>query len=75
MLARIKNSGAQVIIADIDDVAGNATKEALGVDFMHLDVTSQAACEQVVNDIVKQYGKLDILCSNTGIFPKRQLKR
>lgn len=35
----LKNSGAKVIIADIDDVAGNKTKEELGVGFMHLDVT------------------------------------
>ncbi|MHA3880370.1 SDR family NAD(P)-dependent oxidoreductase, partial [Proteus mirabilis] len=51
-----------------------APKAARGVDFMHLDVTSLAACEQVDNDVVKQYGKLDILCSNTGIFPHATIK-
>ncbi|HEJ9487901.1 MULTISPECIES: 3-oxoacyl-ACP reductase FabG [Proteus] len=70
----LKNSGAKVIIADIDDVAGNKTKDELDVGFMHLDVTQQSACEKVIDDVVKEYGKLDILCSNTGIFPQATIK-
>ncbi|MEQ4794724.1 SDR family NAD(P)-dependent oxidoreductase, partial [Klebsiella variicola subsp. variicola] len=70
----LKNSGAKVIIADIDDVAGNKTKQELNVEFMHLDVTHQSACETVIDDVVKEYGKLDILCSNTGIFPQATIK-
>lgn len=70
----LKNSGAKVIIADIDDATGNKTKNELDVGFMHLDVTQQSACEKVVDDVVKEYGKLDILCSNTGIFPQATIK-
>lgn len=70
----LRQAGATVVIADIDDAAGQATAKELGAGFMHLDVTKQAACQAVVAETVKQYGRLDILCSNTGIFPQAFLK-
>lgn len=68
--ATLVKAGAKVIIADIDQEQGAATAEQLGCAFKALDVTSQAQCQQVVAEVVKEYGRLDILCSNTGIFPQ-----
>lgn len=66
-------AGAKVVIADIDEVQGAATAKELKCSFKKLDVTQQMMCQHVVNDVVKEFGKLDILCSNTGIFPQADL--
>lgn len=68
--ATLVKAGATVIIADIDQQQGQATANQLGCVFKALDVTQQAACQQLVAEVVKDYGRLDILCSNTGIFPQ-----
>ncbi len=70
----LRQAGAKVIIADIDDATGTASAKELGADFMHLDVTKQDECQKVITDAVAKYGRLDILCSNTGIFPQATLK-
>ena len=66
-------AGAQVVIADIDSEAGQRAAEQLGAAFETLDVTDRAACQHVVDAVVERYGRLDILCSNTGIFPQATL--
>lgn len=70
----LKRAGAKPVIGDIDETAGKAAAQELGVDFMYLDVTSQAACQKVIDQIVEKYGRLDILCSNAGIFPQASIK-
>ena len=37
---------------------------------MALDATSQSQCRAVISKVREKYGRLDILCSNTGIFPQ-----
>ena len=41
---------------------------------MALDVTSQSQCRAVISKVREKYGRLDILCSNTGIFPQCTIK-
>lgn len=67
-------AGATVIIADIDTTAGNQTAKELGCDFVALDVTDQALCQTRIEEVAEKYGKLDILCSNTGIFPQATIE-
>src|SRR2546430_11598066 len=69
LLAR---EGAKVAVTDIDDLRGpeivagikKAGHEAV---FLHQDVTSEARWVEVVAEIGKRYGRLDILVSNAGI--------
>lgn len=65
--------GAKVVIADIDEAAGKQTAEELGCSFKKMDVTSQAQCKAVIDEVVNEFGRLDILCSNSGIFPQANL--
>lgn len=66
-------AGAQVVIADIDAETGARVAAELGATFAALDVTDRAACQRVVDEVVARHGRLDILCSNTGIFPQASL--
>ncbi|SUA56025.1 3-oxoacyl-ACP reductase FabG [Oligella urethralis] len=66
-------AGAKVVIADIDEAAAEQTAVELGCTFKKLDVTSQAQCKAVIDEVVSEYGRLDILCSNSGIFPQAYL--
>ena len=44
--AVLRQAGATVVVADIDEAAGQATAQALGADFYPLDVTHQADCRR-----------------------------
>ncbi|MDE9571656.1 SDR family oxidoreductase, partial [Xenorhabdus bovienii] len=69
-----KQAGAVAIIAGTDKIKGESVAKELGVDFILLDVKDQVACKSVINRIVEKYGRLDILCSNAGIFPQHYIK-
>ncbi|MCL4800319.1 MAG: 3-oxoacyl-ACP reductase FabG [Burkholderiales bacterium] len=69
----LRQAGASVIIADLDEAAGRASAAELGVAFKALDVGNQADCRRVVQTVVDEQGRLDILCSNVGIFPQASL--
>ena len=66
--------GARVAAVDIDEVAG-ATIAAEGdslageIRFMNYDVSEGAACEQLVSEVVGEWGGVDVLCNNVGIQP------
>lgn len=74
IVTALKKGGATIVIADIDEKTGSATAAELGTDFMALDVTSQSQCRAVISKVREKYGRLDILCSNTGIFPQCTIK-
>lgn len=60
--------GASVVIADVDDAAGEALARSLPrATFVHTDVTKIADAERVVDTAVATYGGLDALFSNAGI--------
>jgi NAD(P)-dependent dehydrogenase (short-subunit alcohol dehydrogenase family) len=69
LLAR---EGASVAVTDVDDLRGPGVvagiKKAGGeAIFIHQDVTSEARWIEVVAEVEKRYGRLDILVSNAGI--------
>lgn len=66
--------GATVVVADINDAGGQETvsliEQAGGkASYLHADVTSSQACDEMVQSVVAQYGRLDIACNNAGISP------
>ena len=69
--------GAKVVIADLLDEEGAALAEELGdgARYVHLDVTSDADWKSAVAFTVAEFGKLDVLFNNAGIFNGGQLQR
>jgi NAD(P)-dependent dehydrogenase (short-subunit alcohol dehydrogenase family) len=69
---RLAEEGAVVVLTDLQDpkgaevVAGIAAKGGKA-EYLHHDVTDEAAWESVVGDIKKRHGRLDILVNNAGI--------
>jgi 3alpha(or 20beta)-hydroxysteroid dehydrogenase len=74
--------GAKVVIGDLLDEEGQALAEELCQEFgqsaaryVHLDVTSEEDWESAVALTVAEFGKLDVLFNNAGIFNGGQLQR
>lgn len=70
----LSKAGAHVVIADVDEAAGQAAAGELGVEFELLDVSSRDSCQRAVDAIGERLGGIDILCSNAGIFPQAPLE-
>jgi NAD(P)-dependent dehydrogenase (short-subunit alcohol dehydrogenase family) len=68
----LASEGASVAVTDIDELKGpevvagirKAGGEAI---FLHQDVTSESRWIEVVAEVEKRYGRLDVLVSNAGI--------
>lgn len=69
----LSKAGARVVITDIDETTGQGAARELGVEFELLDVTSRDSCQRAVDAIRQRMGKVDVLCSNAGIFPQSPL--
>ncbi len=61
--------GAQVVICDVDQEAGQAVAEELGNGtlFYQVDVTNREAVQAWVDDVVAKLGRVDVLVNNAGI--------
>ena len=66
------NNGAKVVIADVQDEAGQALAQELGQTFVHCDVTSETDAQSVVDAAVNQ-GPLFGLINCAGIAPAAKI--
>ena len=69
--------GAKVVIGDLLDDEGAALADELGdaARYVHLDVTSDDDWRSAVELTVSEFGKLDVLFNNAGIFNGGTLQR
>ena len=69
--------GAQVVIGDLLDEDGTALAKELGdaARYVHLDVTSDDDWRSAVELTISEFGRLDVLFNNAGIFNGGQLQR
>lgn len=70
---QLAKQGYQVILTSRDESKGHAAAqklqdEGLDVQFYPLDVTSDVSSRQLAEFIRKQFGKLDVLVNNAGIY-------
>jgi 3-oxoacyl-[acyl-carrier protein] reductase len=67
---RFAEEGASVVLCDVDRRAGSAAAEELGsrVVFYAVDVTDRQAVQAWVDEVVREFGRIDVLVNNAGIL-------
>ena len=63
----LKESGATVVIVDIDAEGGAKAAQQLGIDFFQVDLTQSKQTTKLAADIRSKYGRIDIAFNNAGI--------
>jgi NAD(P)-dependent dehydrogenase (short-subunit alcohol dehydrogenase family) len=66
---RLAAEGAQVIIADIQRDALDATAAELGVTGVRVDVSDAASVAALARAVVDMFGTVHVVCNNAGIGP------
>lgn len=74
---RFLEEGAEVIICDVDQSAGEKVVEELGVklSFYTVDVTDRIAVQNWAEEIIAKFGRIDVLVNNAGVLRDNQLVR
>ena len=64
------SEGARVAIGDVLDTEGEALAKELGDDvlYIHHDVTSEDEWSAAISATTEEFGRLDVLVNNAGIF-------
>lgn len=67
---RFGEDGATVVCADLNGEGAAATADKIGsrATSVQLDVSDDVAADKVINDVVAQHGKLDVLANVAGIL-------
>jgi len=66
---RMRAEGATIVIGDIDPKAGGAVADELGGMFVEVDVSDEAAVDNLFDTAAGTYGSVDIAFNNAGISP------
>jgi 3(or 17)beta-hydroxysteroid dehydrogenase len=68
--AALAAEGAQVVIADVNSTAGQSAALEIGPGamFTHLDVCDEREWQKVLAEIMKRFGRLDVLVNNAGVI-------
>ena len=63
------SEGAKVVLCDVNEEAGNTLVAELGNDasFYKIDVTDRQDVQKWIEDVVKRYGRIDVLVNNAGV--------
>jgi len=70
---RFAEEGAEVVICDLNEVAGQQSAAELGATFYKVNVTQQAEVRAWVEAVIARYGRIDVLVNNAGIVRDGQL--
>jgi NAD(P)-dependent dehydrogenase (short-subunit alcohol dehydrogenase family) len=65
---RFARDGAVPVIADVDATKGEALAKELGGLFVACDVGDKTQVDELVAQAMRQYGRIDVLVNNAGIF-------
>ena len=69
IVQRLREEGANVVIADTEIAAGEATAKRVGAGFIEANITHKEDVDAAVAYTVERCGGLDILVQNAGIYP------
>ncbi|MGJ5591030.1 3-oxoacyl-ACP reductase FabG [Micrococcus lylae] len=70
---QLKEHGAQVAVTGLTEEECATAREA-GFSAHVLDVRDREACTKVVADVVAEFGALDVLASNAGVYPQSSIE-
>jgi 3-oxoacyl-[acyl-carrier protein] reductase len=72
---RFAEEGAEVVICDLNEAAGQETLKELGegAAFYQVNVANRAEVQKCVDDIVARFGRIDVLINNAGVLRDGQL--
>jgi 3-oxoacyl-[acyl-carrier protein] reductase len=72
---RFAEEGAQVIICDVSEEAGQAVAQTLGpkARFYKVNVADRQAVQAWIDDVIARYGRIDVLVNNAGVLRDGQL--
>jgi 3(or 17)beta-hydroxysteroid dehydrogenase len=73
MVQRFCAEGARVVLADVDEDAGNRVASACGALFVAHDVSSESSWQNLQSTIRNDYGQLDALLNNAGIVSNQSI--
>lgn len=76
IVQRLHEAGANVVIADLDVVVGEPKAAALNSAtaqcvFVKTDVSNEANVQQLMSTVEQQFGSIDVLVNDAGIFPSQ----
>jgi 3(or 17)beta-hydroxysteroid dehydrogenase len=72
----LSKEGAKVVITDVDDIKGKEVVEDIRREggkaiFLNHDVTSEQGWKQVIEKTLSEFGRLDVLVNNAGVFLRK----
>jgi NAD(P)-dependent dehydrogenase (short-subunit alcohol dehydrogenase family) len=67
LAARFAADGMQVVIADVEDAALEATAAELGVVGVRTDVGDASSVEALADQVCDRFGTVHVLCNNAGV--------
>src|ERR687897_2433366 len=63
----LRRAGAEMVIAEVNDQTGLDVAEELEGTFVHTDVTDPASVRNMVDTVLDEHGRIDVLVNNAGI--------
>jgi 3-oxoacyl-[acyl-carrier protein] reductase len=74
---RFAEEGAQVVICDVNQEAGEDAAQELGSEhsYYQVDVSDRTAVQTWVDDVASKYGRVDVLINNAGVLRDNLLVR
>ncbi len=63
----LRGAGAEVVIAEVNDQTGPDVAEELGGTFAHTDVPDPGSVRDMVEMVLDEHGRIDVLVNNAGI--------
>lgn len=64
---RFADEGGRVVVADVQDEAGEALAKQIGGAYLHTDVSDPSSVEALVATTKREFGRIDVMMNNAGI--------
>ena len=66
---RMASEGAKIVVADVDEAAGEAAAKEVGGRFVRTDVADEEQVRTLFRTAAEEFGSVDIAFNNAGISP------